>query len=192
MSKCHAAPSYLIPDILQFVLNEYIEHTDISKYNNTLNFKFDTKKYIEQKLTHYANGNISEEKMFIDDELMYIMGYYKNGNLRVNINFKTNSRDYREYFEDGSENFREHTINGELEGKQYDSYKNGVKKYVHNYKNGIKEGKQYEYYENGSKKSEYEYINGLKEGFQYEYSKKGKTLAIEYRENNIVSMKTDQ
>jgi hypothetical protein len=38
---------YILSDILQHVLNEYIDHTEIEIYNKAFNFKFNIEKYFK-------------------------------------------------------------------------------------------------------------------------------------------------
>jgi antitoxin component YwqK of YwqJK toxin-antitoxin module len=55
--------NYILSDILQYIFNEYIDHypEEIVKLEKTLNFKFNTNKYIEEKWKNgkrYKNGKL--------------------------------------------------------------------------------------------------------------------------------------
>jgi antitoxin component YwqK of YwqJK toxin-antitoxin module len=174
---------YLIPDILQYVLNEYLDHTKQKIYDEILEFKFDITKYTSEKpenFHNFLNCIVKVNHLFIDDKLIQITEYRKDSTILNKIVFgydnnnKLISRDYKEYFEDGSNKYREKTLNEKLHGYQYNSYCNGNKKYMHYYIGGKKDGTQYDYYENGKKQYESNYKKGIKNGFQYEYKKNGK------------------
>jgi antitoxin component YwqK of YwqJK toxin-antitoxin module len=143
---------YLIPDILQFVLNEYIEHIDISKYNNALSFKFDTSKYIISKFNYHINGYIKTEREYIDDHLMKLKQYstkgvlegtqteyYYNGNRKSEYRYNNGEKFDKQYifYEDESVNFENYYINGKKVGRQYELKRNGKIKITEFYRDGV-------------------------------------------------------
>jgi hypothetical protein len=72
---------YLLSDILQYVLNEYIEHTNIEKYNRAFSFKFTINKYSFMLTETYTCGSIKAKKYFTDDIPIWIENYDENGDL---------------------------------------------------------------------------------------------------------------
>jgi hypothetical protein len=94
MSKCYAAPSYLLPDILQYILNEYLDHQDIEVYNRVFNFKFKIDKYMKTKQIFIQNTKkLIVNETYLDDELIRELIFYNNGLRKYEKNYKHNKFD---------------------------------------------------------------------------------------------------
>jgi antitoxin component YwqK of YwqJK toxin-antitoxin module len=182
---------YLIPDILQYILNEYIDHTDIFVYNNSFNFKFNIKKYTRENIIWwYSNGIPGLKHIYSEDLLIQVILYHINGNIRRLINFNyvndhQYSKEILEYFEDSNEKSRENENDFGLDGLQFECYDNMGSSASHgkmneyNYVNNVKQGKQYEFYKSGIKKLQLNYKDGKKEGLQYYYYPNGTVKFID-------------
>jgi antitoxin component YwqK of YwqJK toxin-antitoxin module len=83
---------YILADILQYILNDYLDHGEIEKYNNCFNFKFNIEKYMIIIKTSRAGGYLYTHHTYLDDELIkqevfsnkenkYSEENYKNGKL---------------------------------------------------------------------------------------------------------------
>lgn len=124
---------YLPKDLLQYVLNLYLDYEDLDILDLCFDFKFDRNIHIQ----------IDEEKnikiTYIDNDLRKIQTWYSNG------------------CKMGEENYR----NGKKDGKEYKFYFDGNIKSIEQYKDELLDGKQYYYMEN-NKRLKYEkyYENG--------------------------------
>jgi antitoxin component YwqK of YwqJK toxin-antitoxin module len=163
--------NFLLPDILQYILNLYIDHQrDVHiVQKSTNNFIFDLKPFtkIEMRLFNDKKMEIEkyvfieEEKnmleaeyIFVDDLKFKITYYYKNGNKSGEINF----------------------LLGIIEGKVHRWYKNGNIKEMIEFKNGIRDGECLTYYENGK----------LKEINKFKIDKMNGECIIFYKNGNIM------
>jgi hypothetical protein len=80
---------YILPNILQYILNDYLDHQDIEVYNKVFNFKFDIKKYIKMVKIFKDNEILLYiDNFFLDNKFIKEEGYYHNGNKSYEKNYK--------------------------------------------------------------------------------------------------------
>ncbi len=103
---------YLSDDLLQYVLNLYLEYDQLEILDQCFNFKFDKNIHIRRE----KHKKII--KTYIDNQLRKKESWYSNGYKKFEKNYK----------------------NLKYEGIQYKWYNNGNKRSETNYKNGIQEG----------------------------------------------------
>jgi hypothetical protein len=80
---------YILPDILQYILNDYLDHQDIEIYNRVFDFKFDIKKYMK-----IIKGNdrvllfLHIKQTFLDGQLVKEECMRKSGEKYYEHNYK--------------------------------------------------------------------------------------------------------
>ncbi len=80
---------------------------------------------------------------------------------------------------------------GNLHGKYYLWFSNGVKSTEWNYHHGKRHGKQFSWWENGQKEEEKEYYLGKLHGESIIWSATGKVLSLEYYEHGTLTKKNE-
>jgi antitoxin component YwqK of YwqJK toxin-antitoxin module len=131
---------FLLPDILQYVLNLYIDHRKdihiIQKFTNK--FMFDLKPFINVNTLYESDGSVIKvEFIWIDDMQYKYISYYENGNKK------------NEWFYE----------NGVINGTKKIWYKSGKIKCQINYVNGKKRGLYLQFNEKGKVIKRKNYIN---------------------------------
>jgi hypothetical protein len=124
---------YLLPDILQYILNDYLNHYEIEVYNRVFNFEFSLlrdssltphgkiNKYHSVVTKFYNNNKLFSRKTFYYDELIKDEEWYYNGSMKHEVNYKY----------------------GKLDGESIYYYIWGDMYFWRNYKNGTEENTQY-------------------------------------------------
>lgn len=126
--------------------------------------------------TWNINGKKTSEEYWvngiIDSKTSY--SWYKNGQMRYEINFKYGGLHgiEKEWYEDGKNKFKHYWNKGRPDGEWVEWYNNGQKKYEGNWDNGSREGEWHYYYINGNIEKEGYYKNDEMVSdwtFYYEY-----------------------
>jgi hypothetical protein len=65
--------NYLLPDILQYIFNEYISHRpeELKILEHIINFKFNTDKYKQNLAYEDTNSDCDVFNIYIDEELYF-------------------------------------------------------------------------------------------------------------------------
>jgi antitoxin component YwqK of YwqJK toxin-antitoxin module len=171
---------YLHKDILQYVLNLYLEfYIDVPKLENITNFKFDKKCHLKIKEYFHANGNISTKHTYLDENIIVAEHFFSNGKKYYLENYQ-----YIPNFPDDEYPPKN--------GKSYHYHENGILASELNYDKEVEQEAQYYYYDNGKKWQELNYKNGELDGIQYTWNcdetqqqinnyKDGKKEGIQYK-----------
>lgn len=121
---------YLSEDLLQYVLNPYLDwEDDVPKLKILYNIDFIIKIHliIDEFTINMEKGICKLKQTFLDGKFIK----------------------YERWWENGNKNFEQNYKNEKLDGKQYYYYENGNAESEQNYKNGKEEGEQYIYNQNG-------------------------------------------
>ena len=105
-------------------------------------------------------------------------GYYGNGNLIGEWNYKDDKREgiHKTYYENGNLASEFNYKDGKLEGISKVYYENGKLQIEWNYKDGKLEGISKDYYENGKLYAEWNYKDDKREGICKVYSENGNLI----------------
>jgi antitoxin component YwqK of YwqJK toxin-antitoxin module len=137
---------YILPDILQFVFNLYIDwENDSDKLNKIVNFNFDIKQHLV--VINFSYDNENSIHTYIDNKLSKKEIFNNN----LSVLSKSQESNYK---------------NGKYHGKQYVWDTNNIIVKIQNYKNGKKDDEQYTLWTNNRTNQKYStresYINGKK------------------------------
>lgn len=151
---------YLSNDILQYVLNLYLEYDKLDYIGQCFNFEFN--KNIHIKIEQYFEFHKSDNNS--NDYNSKIIEFYIDNDMRKKEIWRDNNDFY--YYK-----YADKFYNNELEEYTvYSFYPDGIIKSINNYKYWRLNNKQYEFFENGKIKSEKNYKNGKLDSEQYEFS----------------------
>jgi antitoxin component YwqK of YwqJK toxin-antitoxin module len=110
--------NYLLPDILQYVLNNYLDHQDIEVYNRVFNFEFKIEKYTKIKKRTADGFFMYLKETYLDNQLIKEELLHIKGNKYEEKNFKYGKLDgkYIQYYLNGTINYESIYKNGEMIG----------------------------------------------------------------------------
>ena len=157
-------------DVLQHVVNPYLDYTDEIPLaqlliDDRIDFKIDS--HLSEKIEYFEDNSVKSITSFLDNKVIKYEEWYPNGNQKIlnNYTIKKGSS-----VEDGLQyrwnsngdiasikSYKTGVLNGPF--KVY--YRNGQLEFVDNYVNGVKEGIQTDYKFDGNKKSESIFKNGI-------------------------------
>lgn len=179
---------YLSNDLLQYVLNPYLEHDNLDYLGSIFNFKFDKSIHVKIEEFRYSSSQNDKSKTIyitIDGVYRKQEKYYKNGIKEYEEFHENNDSEIKwiSYSETGSKldetNYKKYKKEDEekeyivKEGKQYEWYETGKLYKTENYKDDKKDGEQYEWYPNKNMKSKENYKDGKYDKLQYNYFENG-------------------
>jgi hypothetical protein len=79
---------YILPDILQYILNDYLDHQDIEVYNRVFNFKFCIEKYTKIKKQSQDGFFLHNKQTFLDRQLIKEVVTHSDGSIYSEDNYK--------------------------------------------------------------------------------------------------------
>ena len=179
-------------DILQHVLNPYLDYNEEVPLVQELlenRIELNITPHLKTNET-YENDILTQRETFLDEKLIKIEEWYKNGNLKSVENYKNNLLDGigTIYYKNGTDVwYSTNYKNGLEEGKQYKYYSNGIVAYKSNYKNGVEDGVQYTYDINGTLLSIRTYKNGVKNGPERIYLNNKNILTYNYKNGVFIN-----
>jgi antitoxin component YwqK of YwqJK toxin-antitoxin module len=129
---------YILPDILQYILNLYLDGEELPNLSKILSFNFDIKShlYIEEtnNLTYdskiiktYIDGKLSKRNIYHENKIRHLQENYKNEKLHGTQFY---------YNPNGTLKIKYNYIQEKLDGRQYYYDQNGYPDHIVMYKNG--------------------------------------------------------
>lgn len=159
---------YLSNDLLQYVLNLYLEYDKLHYLDHCFRFKFDRNihiKVVETKKYHHTYNDLELIKeTYIDNELRRREYFLSNSNKRTEENFRHAVKEGQQFYwyPNGNKYAEEKYINGRKEGTQLCWHRDGSDYYKENFVNGVKNGEQYYWDQKTGKCKIKDYIHGRK------------------------------
>jgi hypothetical protein len=80
--------SYLLSNILQYILNHYLDHQDIEVYNRVFNFEFKIDKYIKKEEVIRSGFFVGLINTYLDDTIVKREWFFPNGNKHSEVTYK--------------------------------------------------------------------------------------------------------